>query len=163
MKELPASVVADDVLAVVLTRAGRVPAGADEAVAEAGGLVLLAGDDPGPGIDALPSARRVWLAPTVCASGAAARALAPALAGVQLLILPASPDGRDLAPRLAAELDRPLLAGATRCSLDGGAVSADLLRVDGQVVVPVTTHRAAVATLWPGSRGPEPAGQQPDV
>ena len=74
---------------------------------------------------------------------------------VPLVVLPASPDGRDLAPRLAAVLDRPLLAGAVGVApatdgtgpgrpapgrRPGGGAGR---RVDGPVV----------ATLLPGVRG----------
>ena len=38
--------------------------------------------------------------------------LAPLLAEIDVVVLANAPDGRDLAPRLAHLLDRPLLAGA---------------------------------------------------
>ena len=139
-----------DAVAVVVARDGRVPAGADEAVAEAGGSVVLVGDGE------LPSATRIWRAP----DGAS---LAPALEATGLVILPASPDGRDLAPRLAAKLGRPLLSGAVAVAWRNGFTEADLLRVDGRVVVPVSVVGAAVATLWPGARPPVPAPAQPAV
>ena len=73
---------------------------------------------------------------------------------------PASPDGRDLAPRLAVALERPLLAGvvevrdgvaSTACA--GGALLADHVLVD-----------AAVLTLQPGPGPAEhPVGDPPVV
>ena len=145
-------------MAVVVARAGRLPAGADEAVAEAGGRAVLVGGGTAEAAANLTGSARLWLAETATGAGELAGRLAPLLRPCPLVILPASPDGRDLAPRLAARLGRPLLAGAVSCRLEGGRPSADLLRADGRVVVPATTAGPAVATLWPGSRSPAPAG-----
>jgi electron transfer flavoprotein alpha subunit len=152
-----------DVVAVVVAREGRLPAGADEAAAEANGAVVLIGTGASEAVQAFTSAGQVWVAPSSVGPAAVAPLLAPELAAVRLLILPASPDGRDLAPRLAAMLGRPLLAGAVRAALVDGRVEADLLRVDGRVVVPVSTGGAAVATLWPGARPTRPTGEPPTV
>lgn len=141
------------VVAVVVVRSGRLPAGAEEAVAEAGGAAIVVGSGAsGDEGQVPPGASRVWWADTSTSAPTLAALLAPALEATRLVLLPASPDGRDLAPRLAAELDRPLLAGAVRASLRDDRIEADLLRADGRVVVPVTTSRPAVATLWPGAR-----------
>lgn len=148
-----------DVVAIVVVRDGRLPAGADEAMTEANGAVVLLGTGASEAAELLTSASRVWVAPTWLRPGPMAAGLAPELAGVQLVVLPASPDGRDLAPCLAAALGRPLLAGSVRVALVNGRVEADLLRVDGRVVVPVSTSGAAVATLWPGARPARPAAE----
>jgi electron transfer flavoprotein alpha subunit len=151
-------------LAVVVIRDGRLPAGADEVVAEAGGSVLMVGSGVEEAVAAgqVPmGAERVWWAETPTAPGPLAETLAPVLAGVGLVVLPASPDGRDLAPRLAARTGRRLLAGAVRAGVAGGRVEADLLRVDGRVTVPVSAPLPAVATLWPGSRSPSAAHPVP--
>jgi electron transfer flavoprotein alpha subunit len=152
-----------DMVAVVVCRGGRAPAGADEAVAEAGGRAVLVGEDPEQAWPGLPSATDVWWAVTGSGPARLASQLAGPLAAVRLIVLPASPDGRDLAPRLAARMGRPLLAGAARCGVEAGRPVADLLRVDGQVVVPAASTRPAVATLWPGARGPQAAGGSPRV
>jgi electron transfer flavoprotein alpha subunit len=110
----------------------------------------------------LTTASHAWTAETQrgLRPGDLARALAPSLYDVPLVILPASPDGRDLAPRLAAELDRPLLAAANRIRIDTEAstftVTAVLSRVEGRIDLPVTVESAAVATLVPGVRGSVP-------
>ena len=94
---------------------GRLPVGADEAVAEAGGTAVVVGS----GVTR-PQPVHWWPPPgcggpkPVRASGRPSsphgwpRSSQPA----PLVILPASPDGRDLAPRLAAALDRPLVSRA---------------------------------------------------
>ena len=46
-------------------------------------------------------------------TAALAPASSPELPDSDIVVLPHAPDGRDLAPRLAAALERPLLAGAT--------------------------------------------------
>jgi electron transfer flavoprotein alpha subunit len=140
-------------LAVVVVRDGALPLGADETVAEAGGTVLLVGRGVRAAADGLPAARTVWLAETPAVlPGALARALAAVLAPVHAVLLPGSPDGRDLAPRLAAELDRPLLAGAVSVVATG----ADVLCEDGRALVELTVQGPFVATLEPSVRGSEP-------
>jgi electron transfer flavoprotein alpha subunit len=143
-------------VAVVVCRDGRLPAGADEAVAEAEGEVLLVGTGAEEAAGGLPSATRVWWAEGEGGPAARCGPLARLLGDVTAVVMPASPDGRDLAPRVAAVLDRPLLAGAVAISTGDpdGTVRADLLRADGRVVIPVHVSGPAVATLLPGSRGP---------
>ncbi|MFD6113907.1 mycofactocin-associated electron transfer flavoprotein alpha subunit (plasmid) [Streptomyces yangpuensis] len=140
-------------LALVVVRESVLPAGADETVAEAGGAVLLVGTGTTGAARELTAARQVWTAEAGTAPAALAAALAPMLTAVHTLVLPASPDGRDLAPRLAAALGRPLLAGAAEI-LPGGA---DVLRWGGQALVELSVDGPFVATLEPGLRGAEPA------
>jgi electron transfer flavoprotein alpha subunit len=130
------------------------PAGADETIAEAGGVVLLAGSGTGEAAASL-AVDTVSVATAEIgnpAFGAWAVALAPVLAPYYAVLLPASPDGRDLAPRLAAAMDRPLLAGATEYR-DG---EARLTRCGGLVMEQVAADGPVVVTLLPGMRGIEP-------
>ena len=137
-------------LAVVVVRDGELPAGSDETAAEAAGATLLAGSGTREAADRLDTASQVWLLerPSV-APAALAGALAQVLAGVDVIVLPASPDGRDLAPRLASVLGRPLLAGAVRCAPD----EVELTRLDDRLSVRVAVDGPVVVTLRPGSRG----------
>lgn len=138
-------------LAVVPVRRGAVPQGGLEAVAEAGGRALLVGDGVAEAAAALAGRAvevRGWDAGDF-APGAWAAALAPLLHDTALLILPASPDGRDLAPRLAAELRRPLLAGAIAVHPDRVVVA----RWGSQVVEEMAIGGPIVVTLEPGVRG----------
>lgn len=150
-------------VAVVVSRAGDPPPGADEAVAEAGGDVLLVGEGTRAALDRLSCARRAWLLETGpgLRPGSLARSLARLVPDSPLVVLPASVDGRDLAPRLAARLRRPLLAGATRVGLAEGPhgveVSAMLGRLDGRLELPVRLDAPAVATLLPGIGPASPA------
>jgi electron transfer flavoprotein alpha subunit len=141
-------------LAVVAVRDGQVPLGGAEAVAEAGGDALLVGAGCVVAADALVgvarSARLVELAAFAPAAWAAV--LAPMLVDVDVVILPASPDGRDLAPRLAHLLGRPLLAGAVGVRADGATVAVE----GGLVMHDVIVDGPFVATLQPGVRGTEP-------
>jgi electron transfer flavoprotein alpha subunit len=143
------------VLAVIVVRDGQLPAGADEAVAEAGGAALVAGSGTDKAADGLGTASRVWLLEVSSVAPAAlSRTLAQALAGVEMILLPASPDGRDLAPRLAMILGRPLLAGAVRCA--PGEV--EVTRLDDRLSVRVGVDGPVLVTLRPGLRGQlEPA------
>jgi electron transfer flavoprotein alpha subunit len=139
-------------LAVIPVRAGVLPAGAAEVVAECAGRVLLAGSAP-------DAAELAGIATEVhvvelgdFAPDRWSRALAD-LAGPldDVVVLPASPDGRDLAPRLAHRLGRPLLAGAVAVDerharvARGGGLELHTVQVVGPTVV----------TLQPGVRGAE--------
>jgi electron transfer flavoprotein alpha subunit len=148
-------------IAVVVVRDGQLPTGAAETAAEAGGAVLVVGSGTGKAADGLDAASRIWLLEAPSAGPAAlASALAPALATVDVILLPASPDGRDLAPRLAAILGWPLLADAVRCA--PGEV--EVARLDDRLSVRVGVDGPAVVTLLPGHRGtPSPANGSPQV
>jgi electron transfer flavoprotein alpha subunit len=141
-------------LAVIVVRDAVLPLGADETVAEAGGAALLIGTGVEEAAGELPSLSNGRLSENgTFAPGRWARQLAKVLDADQIL-LPASPDGRDLAPRLAAELGRPLLAGAIRVTETG----AEVARWNGRVCVDLVADGPFVATLQPGVRGSEPAG-----
>ncbi|MGH3096402.1 MAG: mycofactocin-associated electron transfer flavoprotein alpha subunit [Streptosporangiales bacterium] len=150
----------DRVVAVVPARGGQPAVGADETVAEAEGYAIVAGERAAEAAAALPTARRSWWYETGAGlrPAAVAAALAPLLERVPLVLLPASPDGRDLAPRLAAALDRPLLAYAMRVGYDGGTGSlhAEVVRLDDRLSVPVEVAGPAVVTLVPGCRTAPP-------
>ncbi len=140
-------------LALVPVRDGDLPTGADETIAECGGRALVVG--PGAarlaGEATLGSDVRVAELPTY-APAAWAERLLPLLADEPIVVLPASPDGRDLAPRLAHALDRRLVAGAV-------AVSAErvvAVRGGGRELHTWAVHEPLVVTFQPGVRGSEP-------
>ena len=146
-------------LAVIVARGGRLPVGAAEAVAEAGGRVVVVGDGAQAATRALPGVTHARWADTGPAfrPAALAAALAPVVAPELVVILPASPDGRDLAPRLAAASGRPLVARAVTVGTSatrGSAVVAEVARVDDRVLVPVEVRAPAVVTLAVGGRPP---------
>jgi electron transfer flavoprotein alpha subunit len=68
------------------------------------------------------------------------------------LVLPASPDGRDLAPLLAAALERPLVTGATRLKqLSESVLRVTTVRSDGLADHVLRVSVASVVTLLPGT------------
>jgi electron transfer flavoprotein alpha subunit len=138
------------VIAVVPVRDGVLPAGGAETVAEAGGRVVLVGDGTTAAAIALTgassSAVLVEAGPFAPARWAAG--LAPTLEPEAVVVLPASPDGRDLAPRLAAELGRPLHAGAIAVTEH----RVDVARHGGRAIERIDVTGAFVATLQPGAR-----------
>ena len=146
-------------IAVVPVRGGEPPSGAEEAVVEAGGSALVAGDGAlraGRSLEAELGAALRRVRAVELGSFAAARfagALAPLVATEDVVLLPASPDGRDLAPRLAFALGRPLLAGALAVTSAG----ADVVRCQGGQVIRQEVSGPFVATLLPGSRSTEAA------
>ena len=116
-------------LAVVTSRDGEPAVGGAEAVAECGGRELVVDVD-----GLMPAALAV--------------ALAPRVAAADVVVLAASPDGRSLAPRLAATLARPLVAGAVQIE-PGRAVVA---RRGGTTLEDIEIDGPYVATLEPGMR-----------
>lgn len=140
-------------LAVVTVRAGELPIGGDETVAEAGGRAVLIGDGTEAAaalLHGIATELRLCEQPTF-APGAWATGLAPLLRDERVVLLPANPDGRDLAPRLAYLLDRPLLAGAIAIDIEG----TKMAHQGGRVMEVVRVDEPFVATLQPGVRGVE--------
>jgi electron transfer flavoprotein alpha subunit len=150
------------VLALIPVRDATLPAGAAEAAAECAGNVLLVGSGTRVAASALPAAR------VIATNGHStvrclelgefqparwAAALAPLLASEPIVVLPAAPDGRDLAPRVAATLGRTLLAGAVQAS----AGRVVLARGGGLAMHTLTPPSTFVATLQIGVRGVDPA------
>jgi len=150
-------------IAVVVVRGGQLPSGGDEAVAECGGRVVLVGS--GTAVAAMSLAGIAHHATTVEFAefhpGAWASALAPMLQHEAAVVLPGSPDGRDLAPRLAALLHRPLYAGAISISPD----RVELTRHGGTEIHQTHPGPEFVATLQPGVRGvaASPHASAPDI
>lgn len=148
-------------LAVLPVRDGALPAGGLEAVAECGGCALVIGSGAAAAARLLTgTAHEV----TVVEAGEFAAAAWSAWLGAHLaddpvlVVLPASPDGRDLAPRLAAARHCELFAGAI-------AVRADvvqLARNGGLTIVDAHPTGTFVATLQPGVRGAEIDPSLPD-
>jgi electron transfer flavoprotein alpha subunit len=139
----------------VVVRAGRLDPGGAETVAEAvdsgRSRTVLVGDGA-----SSAAAELTGLTETVevvafagFAPAAWARALAPALRGSAFVVLPASAGGRDLAPRLAAELGWPLIPNAVAVS-PGCVVVA---RYGGLVQTTIVPGNPFVTTLEPGVRG----------
>ena len=138
-------------LAVIVVRDGVLPAGADETISECGGRAMLIGSGT---TTAAADVHHVASDVTTIEIGdfqpaAWADALAPLLAGEEIVVLPASPDGRDLAPRLAAQLQRPLFASAMAVSPS----RIDLVRRGATELHSLQPPSAFVATLQPGIRG----------
>jgi electron transfer flavoprotein alpha subunit len=138
-------------LAVIVVRGGALPAGALEAVSECGGRALLAGSGT-----ATAATQLDHIAGEVTTielgdfrPAAWADVLVEHLTDELIALLPASPDGRDLAPRLAALLDRPLYAQALGVS----PTTIELVRRGGTELHVIEAPRAFVATLQPGVRG----------
>ena len=137
-------------LAVVPVRGAALPAGGAEVVAEADGRALLVGDGAGDAaaeLTGLCTTVEVWDTPGF-APGEWAQRLATRLAGEHRVLLPASPDGRDLAPRLAAVLDVALFAGAMELDAD----SVTTIRHGGRVLARQPLTGPAVITFQPGVR-----------
>ena len=134
-------------IAVIPVREGRLAHGADAAVAEASGRVLLVGERTA---DAAATLRTVVSELYVCEAGgfrpgAWARGLADALSGEAAVVLPGSPDGRDLAGRLAGALDRPCHAWCEAVR----ATEVVMTRHDGAATAVIPVTGAFVATLVP--------------
>jgi electron transfer flavoprotein alpha subunit len=141
-----------DRLAVVPVRHGALPAGSLETVAECDGQALLAGSAPDPTSLAGVASTVTTVELGTFRPARWADELARHLGRWRVVVLPACPDGRDLAPRLAHQLGRDLLAAATHVGSDRVTLARDggLTLVDRAIDAPV------VVTLLPGARGVPP-------
>jgi electron transfer flavoprotein alpha subunit len=151
---VPATTSTNAPVAIVPVRDGVLAPGGDEVVAEAHGRTILIGS----GLSAAAASlvgltARAGLAETdVVAFGAWAAALAPLLVDAPFVLLPASPDGRDLAPRLAARLGWPIIANA----IEVGPKAVVVVDHGGLVQKTLDPGGQFVATLQPGVRGVNP-------
>lgn len=148
-------------MAVIPVRDAVLPVGADEAVAEAGGAALVAGEGARRAAADLQTATgEVQCAELgMFAPAAWSAALAPHLGGHRVVVLPASADGRHLAPRLAHALGRVLLAGALYVDTDRVVV----IRAGGLVAEEHFVDAPVVATLEPDVRGFTPEPRAPTI
>ncbi len=138
-------------IAVIPVRGGSLCYGARETALLAG-RALVVGDGTEEAVAYLASSsgsslalERLELGPF--APAAYARALAARLSPERAVLLPASPDGRDLGPRLASRLGRPLLAGVI--GLSPGR--ATVVRRGGRQLVELSCEDAYVATYDPSA------------
>ncbi len=145
-------------LAVIPVRDGALPAGATETADECGRRTLLIGQSVAHAIAHL-SGEVLLCEAGEYRPGAWAAALARALAHEPIIVLPASADGRDLGPRLAAALDRPFFAAASEVNDRTVVVPRD----GGRVMHTMPAPPALVATLQVGVRGSEPTTEAPSV
>ncbi len=137
-------------IALVPVRDGLPAAGAAEAVAEAGGRVLLIGNDVAAAVAELPvDAREIQLAEVgVYAPAAWSAVLAAALIGEDTIILPGSADGRDLGPALAVRMGRPFAAAVLEVTEDRWVTPL----ADDRALAVHTLTEPIVATIDPGTR-----------
>jgi electron transfer flavoprotein alpha subunit len=141
-------------IALVPVRDGVLPAGAAETISECDGTVIIAGSGTSDLVlDGL--ATTVFLVELGAVEAARwIAALVPIIdqlprTETEIVVLPHSPDGRDLAPRLALALDRPLLAAATEVTPHRVLVA----RRGGMELHEQRPTGPFVATLQPSARG----------
>lgn len=138
-------------IAVVVVRGGQLPTGGDETVAECHGRAVLVGSGT-----VAAAADLAGIATEVTTlelgdfrPGTWAATLVPVLQHEPAVVLPGSPDGRDLAPRLSALLHRPLYAGCLSVTPE----RVELSRKSSTEIHQTHPGPEFVATLLPGVRG----------
>lgn len=142
-------------IAVIPVRDGIPPAGADEAIGEANGEAIFIGTGTEVAATALVDhGVRFWTIETELDPHTVAVDVAHALSMLDRtdsVVMPASPDGRDLAPHVAHRLGRTLYAGAI-------TVSDERVSVSVRGGLSIADHQPSgpfVATLQLGVRGSE--------
>ena len=147
-------------IAVIPVRDGVAPAGADEAICEASGQAIIIGSGTPTAAETLRSfSTHLWLVETDIHAANVVAALENINRSHDSLILPGTPDGRDLAPHLAHAFGRSLYAGSISISDDKVSVS----RNGGLSIVDFTPHQVFVATLQIGIRGTENISSNPTI
>ena len=143
------------VVALIVVRDGTLPLGAVETALEANGNVVLVGTGVTEAAAELAgenAARTVRTLPLALDDlGSVAEAVVGHVAAFDRIVCPGSPDGRDLAPRLAYLRGEPLFASAIRIRPD----RVTLTRSSGHIGEEFTPPSRFVATLVPGVRGVE--------
>ncbi len=150
-------------IAVVVCRDGVLPSGGVDVFTAAGGCGVVVGTGARSAALQL-SAEVVQVAESSlrCGQLTAALASVPSIISAHMIILPASPDGRDLAPSLAAALGRPLIPAATRIRhYENGLAEVVAVRSGGSVDHVHRVTVASVVTLLPGV-GSRPGGSAPE-
>ncbi len=140
-------------LAVVICRDGVLPAGTTDAFGVAAGVGVIAGTGALSAASQLAGGS-VQIAETPIRFGLLASAIAtlPDVISTRMIVLPASPDGRDLAPALAALLGRPLITGVTRVRQNqDGSANLVAVRSDGLVDHLHTVTVPCVVTMIPAT------------
>jgi electron transfer flavoprotein alpha subunit len=147
-------------IADIPVRDGVAPAGADEAICEASGQALLIGSRTAQALENLGQvAHQVWLVEATIDAAQVISAVNHIGRSHESLILPASPDGRDLAPHLAHALGRNLYAGAI--SISDGKVSVS--RHGGLSIADFSPVASFIATLQIGIRGVDTISATPTI
>jgi electron transfer flavoprotein alpha subunit len=147
-------------IAVIPVRDGVAPAGADEAICEASGQALLIGSRTAQALENLGQvAHQVWLVEATIDAAQVISAVNHIGRSHESLILPASPDGRDLAPHLAHALGRNLYAGAISISDNKVSVS----RHGGLSIADFSPDASFIATLQIGIRGVDTISATPTI
>ena len=124
-------------------------------MAECGGRVLLIGSGVAAAAAEIKAIASMIISIETAdfAPGAWSAVLTAQLGDEPHVVLPASPDGRDLAPRIAAAMQRDLWAGAIAVNEH----RIELARNGGLVINEIVPASSFVATLQPGVRGVEPS------
>ena len=147
-------------IAVIPVRDGVAPAGADETICEASGHALIIGSGTSQALENLANvARNVWLAEAEVGASQIITAITQIGRLNETIILPATPDGRDLAPHLAHALGRSLFAGAI--SITDNKVSVSLH--GGLAIADYSPLAPFIATLQIGIRGVDTVSAVPTI
>jgi len=147
-------------IAVIPVRDGVAPAGADETICEASGHALIIGSGTSQAFENLANiASNIWLTEAEVNASQIIAAIIQIARLNETIILPATPDGRDLAPHLAHALGRSLYAGAVSISDNKVSVS----RHGGLSIADFQPTTAFVATLQIGIRGVDTVSTTPTI
>jgi electron transfer flavoprotein alpha subunit len=135
------------VIAVIPVRAGRAPLGAETAIDAAGGRALLIGEEVDAAAASLDTAvvELVTCEAGTYAPAAWAAGLRDALASELGVLLPGSPDGRDLLGRLGGVLQRRCVAWCIQVT----ERTLTTTRLDGRQAVVIAADEPYVATVLP--------------
>ncbi|MDH3678460.1 MAG: mycofactocin-associated electron transfer flavoprotein alpha subunit [Acidimicrobiia bacterium] len=141
-------------MALLPVRSGTLPVGAVEVAAEAPSACWVVGDGTDAAVADLAGLadRIVMIELPRFDPARMATALAPELPADEHVVLPHTPDGRDLAPHLAAALGRPLVSAATEI----GDRRAVVVRRGGLTMETLALSQPVVATFQPGVRNVPP-------
>ncbi len=155
--------VTQELCALIVCRGGELPAGAAEAFELANFCGVVTGTGAWQAAGLLPGPGRVHVIESAEPLQRLAAIVVSQLSAATIVVLPASPDGRDLAPMVGALMNRPVITGITKLKRrEHPEVSWEVtaVRSDGMLDHLHDVEVNAVVTLIPGlagvveSRGP---------
>jgi electron transfer flavoprotein alpha subunit len=145
-----------ELCALIVCRGGELPAGATEAFELASFYGVVIGTGAQQAATLLPGPGRAQVIESSESLQHLAALVVPLLAKPTIVVLPASPDGRDLAPMVGMLMNRPVITGITKLKRREhaeGSWEVTAVRSDGLLDHLHHIEVNAIVTLIPGLAG----------
>jgi electron transfer flavoprotein alpha subunit len=152
-----------ELCALIICRNGELPAGAAESFTLANCRGVVIGTGAATAAALLPGPGHAQVTEFPGSLQQVAAAVVERLSTFSLVVIPASPDGRDVAPMLGVLMNRPVITGVTklkcRTPFPDGSWEVTAVRSDGLLDHLLVLERVGIVTLIPGLAGEVASGR----